>query len=48
MKYETRTEWHRVFAWSNLSKFPDGSSNMISDPPGPCTMLLRKVSSFKS
>jgi single-strand DNA-binding protein len=19
--YETRTEWHRVFAWSNLSKF---------------------------
>jgi len=20
-EYETRTEWHRVFAWSNLSKF---------------------------
>ena len=20
--YETRTEWHRVYAWSNLSKFP--------------------------
>ena len=19
--YETRTEWHRVYAWSNLSKF---------------------------
>ena len=19
--YETRTEWHRIFAWSNLSKF---------------------------
>jgi single-strand DNA-binding protein len=20
-EYETRTEWHRIFAWSNLSKF---------------------------
>jgi len=20
-EYETRTEWHRVYAWSNLSKF---------------------------
>ena len=20
-EYETRTEWHRVFAWSNLSRF---------------------------
>ena len=20
-EYETRTEWHRVFAWANLSKF---------------------------
>ncbi len=22
-KYETRTEWHLVFAWSNLSKFAE-------------------------
>jgi single-strand DNA-binding protein len=30
--YESRTEWHRVFAWSNLSKFAKTSRRGSSSP----------------
>jgi single-strand DNA-binding protein len=30
--YETRTEWHRVFVWSNLSKFAKTLQKVNSSP----------------
>ena len=31
-EYETRTEWHRVFAWRNLSSSPKPSRRGSSSP----------------
>lgn len=30
--YETRTEWHRIYAWSNLSKFARTLQRANSSP----------------
>jgi single-strand DNA-binding protein len=31
-EYETRTEWHRVYAWRNLSKFAKTLQKVNSSP----------------
>ena len=44
-EYETRTEWHRVFAWRNLSKFAKtlqkGSSSPLKAPCGIARSRMR-------
>ena len=43
-EYETRTEWHRVYAWRNLSKFAKTLQKGSSSPwKAPCGIARSKT-----
>ena len=39
--YENRTEWHRVYAWRNLSKFRQDSPERAAHHPGRSSPVSR-------